>query len=248
MGTKSDAFRSLHQPGRPVILPNAWDAGSARIIVDAGFPALATTSSGMAVSLGWEDGEKTPADEVFAAIARITRAVDVPVTADVEGGYGLPPDELAERLLAAGAVGCNVEDTVRRGGGGTLKAIDAQAAYIGGLKTAAPDLFVNARVDAHVRRVDNATEIAIERGRAYRAAGADCVYPIFVFDEPTIVELLAGIGGPINVLAGDRALPLARLAELGVARVTYGGGLYHHAVAALQAELATITKDAAPAS
>src|SRR3954454_1342923 len=119
MPSKADAFFALHQPGRPVILPNAWDAGSARAVAAAGFPAVATTSSGLTDSLGWEDGEKTPVDEVFAAVARITRAVDVPVTADMEGGYGLPPDEFAERLVATGAIGCNLEDTVRSGNTGS---------------------------------------------------------------------------------------------------------------------------------
>ena len=107
----ADRLRALHTAAEPLVLPNAWDAASARAVVEAGFPAIATSSVAVAHALGYEDGEQTPPDEMFAAVARIARAVEVPVTADIEGGYGLPPHEVGERLLAAGAVGCNLEDT-----------------------------------------------------------------------------------------------------------------------------------------
>src|SRR3981081_2808225 len=106
----AEQLRALHSGPEPLVLPNAWDAASAKAVAEAGFAAVATTSVGVSLSLGWPDGEQTPPDEMFAAIARITRVVDVPVTADIEAGYGLSPEEIARRLLAAGAVGCNLEE------------------------------------------------------------------------------------------------------------------------------------------
>lgn len=133
--------------GAPPVLPGPWDAASARVFADAGFPALATPSAGVAASLGYDDGA-TPADEMFAAVARIVRAVDVPVSADVEGGYGLAPEELVERLLEAGAVGCNLEDSH----GGVLKDAAQHADWLAEVRDAAGErLFVNARVDVFVR-------------------------------------------------------------------------------------------------
>ncbi|MBL1081389.1 isocitrate lyase/phosphoenolpyruvate mutase family protein [Streptomyces actinomycinicus] len=231
--SKAEAFRALHlrrAPGDPLVLPGPWDASSARTFVAAGFPALATPSAGVAASLGYADGA-TPADEMFAAVARITRAVDVPVSADVEDGYGLAPKELVERLLEAGAVGCNLEDSA----GGVLKAPHAQAEFLAEVRAAAADaLFVNARVDVFVHG-DGDPERAIERAALYRAAGADCVYPILA---PTAVLplLRAGIAGPLNALAlldGDGPAPAA-LGELGATRVTFGPGLQRRATAALQ--------------
>ena len=107
----AEQLRALHSGPEPLVLPNAWDAASAKAVAEAGFAALATTSVGVALALGWPDGEQIPPDEMFAAVARIARVVDVPVTADIEAGYGLSPDEIVRRLLAAGAVGCNLEDT-----------------------------------------------------------------------------------------------------------------------------------------
>src|SRR5712692_5375356 len=107
----AERLRALHAGSEPLVLPNAWDAATARAVVEAGFPVVATTSAGVSGGLGWAAGEATPADEMFAAVARIARVVDAPVTADIESGYGLPPEEIVRRLLAAGAVGCNLEDT-----------------------------------------------------------------------------------------------------------------------------------------
>lgn len=111
LALRADALRGLHRGARPLVLANAWDARSARLVVAAGFPVVATSSAALVTSLGYEDGSQADPDAVFAALARITRAVDVPVTADVEDGYGLAPDQLAQRLLDAGAVGCNLEDS-----------------------------------------------------------------------------------------------------------------------------------------
>lgn len=145
-----EVFRALHRhrtPGDPLVLPGPWDAASARALQEAGFPALATPSAGVAASLGYEDGG-TPADEMFAAVARIVRAVDVPVSADVEGGYGLAPKELVERLLEAGAVGCNLEDSEE----GVLKDPREHADWLAEVRAAAADrLFVNARIDTFIR-------------------------------------------------------------------------------------------------
>jgi 2-methylisocitrate lyase-like PEP mutase family enzyme len=231
--SKVDVFRTLHlqrAQGDPLVLPGPWDAASARVFAEAGFPALATPSHGVAASHGYADGQ-TPADEMFAAVARIARAVDVPVSADIEDGYGLPPKELVERLLEAGAVGCNLEDSE----GGVLKDPHQHAEYLAEVRSAAAgELFLNARVDTFVRG-DKDAERAIERAALYVAAGADCVYPILA---PTdVLPLLrAGIQGPLNVLAlldGDGPSPAA-LGELGATRITFGPGLQRRAAAAVR--------------
>ncbi|WP_317447928.1 isocitrate lyase/phosphoenolpyruvate mutase family protein [Streptomyces collinus] len=231
---KADLFRALHRArphGDPLVLPGPWDAASARVFAEAGFPALATPSAGVAACLGYEDGE-TPADEMFAAVARIARAVDVPVSADVEGGYGLAPKELVERLLEAGAVGCNLEDS---GPGGVLRDMRRHADYLAEVRAAAADrLFVNARVDTFVHG-DGDPERAIERAAAYVAAGADCVYPILA-PADALPLLRSGIAGPLNMLAradGDGPSP-AVLGELGATRVTFGPGLQRRSAAALR--------------
>jgi 2-methylisocitrate lyase-like PEP mutase family enzyme len=230
--SKVGTFRALHRrrlPGDPLVLPGPWDAASARVFAETGFPALATPSAGVAASLGFEDGQ-TPADEMFAAVARIARAVDVPVSADLEGGYGLAPKELVERILEAGAVGCNLEDSQ----GGVLKDPHEHADWLAEVRYAAGDLlFVNARVDTFSRGVFD-PERAIERAALYVAAGADCVYPIGA--PPEVLPLLrAGFQGPINVGAGVGEGPSpADLGELGATRVTFGPGLQRRAATALR--------------
>lgn len=224
------ALRALHHGGRPLLLPNAWDAASARLVAAAGFPAVATGSAAVAASLGYGDGEEAPVDEMLAAAARICRAVDVPVTVDAEAGYGLPPGELADRLLAAGAAGCNLEDTDHRAGG--LVDAEAQARLIAAV---APRLVVNARVDVFIREwgePEARLDEALRRGRLYLEAGAECVYPILVADEETIRRLVDGLGAPVNVLYRPGAPSLRRLAELGVARVSLGPGLHRATEAA----------------
>ncbi|TXJ75311.1 isocitrate lyase/phosphoenolpyruvate mutase family protein [Streptomyces lavendulae] len=231
-----EELRALHRgrpQGDPLILPGPWDAASARALVEAGFEALATPSAGVAAALGYADGE-TPADEMFAAIARITRAVDVPVTADVEGGYGLAPKELVERLLEAGAVGCNIEDS----GGGSLRDPREHAAYLAEFCAAAGGrIFLNARVDVFVHG-DGDPERAIVRAASYVAAGAECVYPIMA-PVDVLPLLRSGIEGPLNALAPltpDGPSPAA-LSGLGATRITFGPQLQRRAAAAA-AELA----------
>ncbi|MER5751685.1 isocitrate lyase/phosphoenolpyruvate mutase family protein [Streptomyces sp. NPDC002088] len=231
--SKAEIFRALHRrpsPGDPLVLPGPWDAASARVFAEAGFPALATPSAGVAASLGYADGA-TPADEMFAAVARIVRAVDVPVSADLEGGYGLTPKELVERVLETGAVGCNLEDSV----GGVLKDPREHADWLAEVRSAAAGrLFVNARIDTFVRRVAD-PERAIERAALYIAAGADCVYPIAA--PVTVLPLLrAGIQGPVNMLArldGSGPSP-TELGELEATRVTFGPGLQRRAEQSLR--------------
>ncbi|MFR9796365.1 isocitrate lyase/PEP mutase family protein [Streptomyces sp. MS06] len=245
MPERAAAFRALHRhrvPGDPLVLPGPWDAASARALAEAGFPALATPSAGIAASLGYEDG-RTPAGEMFAAVARITRAVDVPVSADVEGGYGLAPKELVERLLEAGAVGCNLEDSAD----GVLKDPRRHAEWLAEVRAAAGGLlFVNARVDTFLLGVDDPGR-TIERAALYVAAGADCVYPIRAPAE-VLPLLRSGIEGPVNALAGpdgDGPSP-AELGERGATRVTFGPGLQRAATAALRESAARIRARTAP--
>ncbi|WP_052230087.1 isocitrate lyase/phosphoenolpyruvate mutase family protein [Streptomyces sp. CT34] len=226
------ALRALHhdrRPGDPLILPTVWDAAGARVFADAGFPALATPSAGIAASLGYPDGE-TPADEMFAAIARIVRAVDVPVTADVEAGYGLSATELVGRLADAGAVGCNLEDSDHASG--ALRNPREQAEWLAEVRAAAGDaLVVNARVDTFLRG-DTGIAAAVERARRYAEAGADCIYPILA--PPALLpELAAAIALPLNAMARSDGPSPRELGALGAARITFGGGLQSAATEAL---------------
>ncbi|MFJ3900585.1 isocitrate lyase/phosphoenolpyruvate mutase family protein [Streptomyces sp. NPDC090025] len=227
-----DALRALHldRPAdRPLVLPGPWDAVSARVFEKAGFPALATPSAGIAAVLGYEDGE-TPADEMFAAVARIVRAVGVPVTADVEDGYGLPAGELVDRVLATGAVGVNLEDTDRDGH--RLRTPEEQADRLAAVRAAAgPALFVNARIDTYLH--GGGVADAADRARHYRAAGADCVYPIKApaTDLPRLRE--AGGPGPLNVLSHPGDPGFAALGTLGATRITFGPGLLLRAATGL---------------
>ncbi|GAA4300187.1 isocitrate lyase/phosphoenolpyruvate mutase family protein [Streptomyces venetus] len=237
--SKADTFRALHHhraPEDPLVLPGPWDAVSARVFAEAGFPALAVPSAGVAACLGYEDGQ-VPADEMFAAVARIVRAVDVPVSADVEGGYGLAPKELVERLLETGAVGCNLEDSED----GQLKDPHAHAEWLAEVRAAAGDrLFVNARVDTFAYGAPD-PERTIERAALYVAAGADCVYPI---EAPTeVLPLLrSGIQGPVNVGVFTEEGPSpAELGARGATRVTFGPGLQRRATRALREIAARLT-------
>nr|WP_202554421.1 isocitrate lyase/phosphoenolpyruvate mutase family protein [Streptomyces sp. SID4936] len=221
-------------PGDPLVVPGPWDAASARVLVEAGFPALATPSAGVAASLGHEDGA-TPAAEMFAAVARIVRAVpaSVPVSADIEAGYGLAPKELVERLLDAGAVGCNLEDSAD----GVLFDARRHADRLAEVRAVAGDaLFVNARVDTYVRGVPDGTDPeaeTIRRALLYVAAGADCVYPIMAPPE-ALPALAAAVPAPLNALARPDGPAPRRLGELGAARITFGPGLQRRAMAALR--------------
>jgi 2-methylisocitrate lyase-like PEP mutase family enzyme len=229
LATQAQALRELHRPGDPLLLPNAWDAATAKTVEAAGFPAVATTSSAVAESLGYEDGQRTPPGEMFAAVGRIAAAIDVPVTADLEAGYGLEAGELVERMLAAGAVGLNFEDTDHAAGGETLVDAETHAARVASLRGAADDagvdIVINARADPYVLGLDGALDESLRRGRLYLEAGADCVFPALVKEEADIERLVRELDAPVNVLLVPGISEPSRLAELGVARISAGGGL-----------------------
>ncbi len=243
--TKARLFRALHAGPNLLVLPNAWDAASARRFQAAGFPAIATSSGAVAQTLGYGDHEQAPVEEMLAAAARIVRAVSVPVTVDFEAGYGLSPSEIARRLIEIGAVGLNLEDTDHRAG--VLVPPEAQAERLGAVKAAArrlgTDLFLNARVDVFVRSEgDSATRVgdALRRGRLYREAGADCVYPIALADHEVVRVLVAALE-VVNVLlgpAGSLTLDAARAA--GARRGTFGTRPFRDTMAALDAIAAEI--------
>ncbi len=244
----AERLRALHRGPEVLVLPNAWDAASARQVEEAGFPAVATTSSGMAACLGWTDGEKTPVDEMLAAIARVTRVVSVPVTADLEGGYGLAPEELVSAMLRAGAVGCNLEDT-DRSGRGALRDPSEQAAFLAAVKAAARaagvDVVLNARIDVFLRfsegSVDRVRE-AVRRAERYLAAGVDCVFPIGVKDEADVAALVRNIAGPVNVNP-PVGVSVGRLQELGVRRVSFGGRLHKLTMAEQQRQVEAVAEE-----
>jgi 2-methylisocitrate lyase-like PEP mutase family enzyme len=242
-------LRELHRPGQPLVLPNAWDAASARIVEEAGFPAVATASAAIAAMLGHPDHEGAPAEEMLAAAATVARAVQVPVTVDAEAGYGLPAADLVDKLLGMGAVGCNLEDTNHSTG--ELVDVDEQAERIATVRAAATDagveLVINARADTFVHgETPEAVAGAIERGRCYLAAGADCVYPILAVSEEAITQLVAGIPGPVNVGCFPGAPTPRRLAELGVARISFGPVPYRAALAAFRSTVDRIAAGESP--
>jgi len=235
----AERLRALHRTPPILVLPNAWDAASARLFEAEGFPAIATTSAGVAASLGYPDGGAVPAREMFEAVARIARAVSVPVTADIEHAYATSPDAVADnvlRVVAAGAVGINLEDILP--GAADLEPLALQVdkirAIVKGANKSGVRLVINARTDVFLRALgppDSRAAVAIERGKAFLAAGADCVFVPGVHDSETIGALVRGIGGPVNVLAVDGTPPIAALEALGVARVSVGSGPMRAALA-----------------
>ena len=224
LAEKASRLRELHRP--LLLLPNAWDPESARRFAELGFEALATTSGGVAEAIGYADGEKTPPDAMFAAVGEIAAAADVPVTADLEAGYRLDGAELVARMLEAGVVGLNIEDTDHHGEAPLVDA-DVHAERIAAIRAAGRergvDVVINARVDVQLRRAGG-VEDGVARARLYREAGADSVYPIFVADEEEIAAYVSG-AGTVNVLLRAEAPRPARLRELGVARATWGTSL-----------------------
>jgi 2-methylisocitrate lyase-like PEP mutase family enzyme len=239
LAEKANLLRRLHHSARMLVLPNAWDAASARAFQAAGFPAIATTSWGVAAALGYEDHENAPAAEMLDAARRITGAVSGPVTVDFEAGYGLPPREVVERLIAAGAAGFNIEDSDHHG---EAPLVDAalQAERIAGFKAAARaagvDLVINARVDVFINRVGTPEEQAQEglrRARLYREAGADCIYPILLADEAVISQFVEAVGAINLNLRPDGAISLQKAAQLGVRRVSYATSLFRETMAHL---------------
>lgn len=228
LAERARRLRELHRPGRPLLLANVWDVWSARAVAAAGADAIATTSAGVARSLGYEDGEAMPAGVAFGAVARIAAAVDLPVTADLEAGYGLDPEAFVTALLEAGAVGCNLEDTDHRTGGRAPLQRQAEwiAQVVDGAARRGVEIVVNARIDSFLdgSRSPERLEEAIMRGRAYREAGAACVYPILAADEGDLAAMVRELG-VVNVLSFPGAPSISRLRDLGVARISLGPNL-----------------------
>ena len=235
-----ELLRSLQVPGDPIVLPNSWDVASAKAIEAAGFPVLATTSGGVAATLGYEDHEGAPPEEMLAAAARIGRSVNIPITVDAEAGYGMEPAELVAALSRARAVGCNLEDTDHATG----KLLDPaeHASRLRRVREAANDqgygLVINARIDVFLSAATSGSERtqeellpdALTRAEAYFEAGADCVFPILLHEADALQTFTSGASGPVNVLALPVAPSLNELAELGVARVSYGTLLHRQAM------------------
>ncbi|MFD8805639.1 isocitrate lyase/phosphoenolpyruvate mutase family protein [Streptomyces sp. NPDC059597] len=227
-------FRSLHTPSAPLALANAWDAASARLVEAAGASAIATTSAGVSWALGSPDGGTLTRERALEVIARVAAAVTVPVTADIEDGYGADASAVARTVagvIEAGAVGVNIED-------GTRPPAELGARLTAARRTAeraGTDLFLNARVDTYLLGLgDPETRLAetLARARRYVEAGADGVFVPGVTDLPTLKALAEGIAVPLNVLAGPGAPSVAELGTLGVARVSLGPGVALAAYAA----------------
>ena len=233
-GRKAEELRKLHGGPLVLVLPNAWDAASARVLEELGFPAIATTSAGVAFALGYPDGQRVSRDEMLDVVARIARAVRVPVTADMEAGYGITSKDMAETakaIVAAGAVGLNLEDVT----GDTessqvdmaqqvekIRAIRETSASLG------VSLVINARTDVYLMPIGpEATrfERTVERGRAYRAAGADCVFAPGVKERDLIEKLVKAIGAPLNILVTPGCPSIPELRKIGVARASVGSGV-----------------------
>ncbi|WDV55837.1 isocitrate lyase/phosphoenolpyruvate mutase family protein [Streptomyces coeruleorubidus] len=226
------AFGALHVPGTPLVLPNAWDAVSARLVEDAGAAAVATTGAGLVWALGAPDGERVDRATALAAVARIAEAVTVPVTADIESGYAEDTEGVADTVravLAAGAVGVNIEDALYgAGAGGPLRDVGEQAERIAAVREASDaagvPLFVNARTDTFLSGAGG-VDLTLERAAAFRSAGADGIFVPGAVDPGIVKELVNGVDGPLNVMAGPGAPTVAELAALGVARVSVGSGV-----------------------
>jgi 2-methylisocitrate lyase-like PEP mutase family enzyme len=239
--SRCDRLRSLHVPGTPLVLPNAWDVASARAVAAAGFPVVATTSAGVAASLGYEDHERAPGHEMLAAAARIATGVNVPMTVDAEAGYRMEPTDLVARLKEMGAAGCNLEDTNHTSG--ELRDPVEQADWLRAVRRAASDqgygLVINARIDVFLSAIASEAEgnsqaelvsEALRRAHAYAEAGADCVFPILLWEPDALESFTSDAPGPVNVLQIPPAPSHAELAALGVARISYGGLLHHDAM------------------
>ncbi|HEV3087084.1 MAG TPA: isocitrate lyase/phosphoenolpyruvate mutase family protein [Candidatus Elarobacter sp.] len=222
---KRSAFRAVHDGPAILVIPNAWDVVTARVFEEAGFPAVATSSAALANALGFRDGSELDVDLHLATLERIVRALDVPLSADVEDGYGTDPEAVAAfvtRLAATGVAGYNLEDTK---GERDLYSLDDAVARVRAARAAAPDLFLNARTDIYLAGIGPAEtrfERTVERLDAFADAGADGVFVPGVMDAETLRKLAAAAPRPLNVLAGPKSPDAAGLQSLGVRRVSVG--------------------------
>jgi 2-methylisocitrate lyase-like PEP mutase family enzyme len=227
---KASKLRALHHGPKMLVLPNAWDCASARVFEDVGFPAIATTSAGVAFSLGYADGQHIRPEEMLIAVKRIADCVDVPVTADLEAGYDDPAITTAA-VIEAGAVGMNIED-LDGASPGELVEEQTQVRKIRTIRRVGDEmgvpLVINARTDVYLAGIGEPTgqfNLALERLRAYIEAGADCVFVPGISDEALIREFVDALRFPLNVLIGPGIPPLSRLQELGVSRVSIGSAI-----------------------
>jgi 2-methylisocitrate lyase-like PEP mutase family enzyme len=240
---KAEKFGKLHHGPRMLLLPNAWDVASARILEECGHPAIATTSAGIAYSLGYPDGQRISRGEMLEVVGRIARAVRIPVAADLEAGYGTTVKEMAETVKAAieaGVIGMNLED-VTGDDESSHVAIPLQVEKIRVIRETATSLGIpfvlNARTDIYLMPIGpepTRFERTVERLRAYRGAGADCLFAPGLYDRDTIAKLVKAVEAPLNILATPACPPLAELEEIGVARVSAGSGIMRAAMGAVQ--------------
>jgi len=240
---KAERLRGLHRKGQPLVLVNVWDAATARLLETAGSAAIATTSAGIAFSEGYPDGQKIPRERMLEAVGRICASVALPVTADIEAGYGDSPEQLhrvARGVVEAGAVGVNLEDAAHAAGP-PLVDLALQLEKIRAVRQASREagvpLVVNARTDAYLLRTGTAREMfdeTVRRGEAFRDAGADCVFVPGVTEAAVIGALVRRLDCPVNVLAVAGSPPIAELASLGVARVSLGSGPYRAALSRVE--------------
>jgi len=231
--SKAVAFRGMHRAEKILVLPNAWDVASARIFENAGFGAVASTSAGVAFSLGYPDGEKISREEMLARVGRIAKAVHVPVTADVEAGYGGRPEDAArtaQEVIAAGAVGMNLEDATNEAAH-PLADLSLQLERIRAVREAALKtgvlLVLNARTDVYLLKVGEAEkryDETVRRLAAFRDVGADCVFVPGLADAETIGRIVRDVKCPVNILVGPGSPTVPELQKLGVARVSVGSG------------------------
>lgn len=240
---KAEQFRKLHHGPKMLLLPNAWDVASARILEEAGHPAIATTSAGIAYSLGYTDGERISREEMLSMVSRIARAVRVPVTADLEAGYGATPNAVAETVKAAieaGAIGMNLEDKSGEPAD-SLTELSLQLEKIQAVREASialgVPLVLNARTDIYLAAIGpegTRFDRTVERLRAYRKAGADCVFAPGLTDLETIAKLVGAVEAPLNILEVPACPPLEELEKVGVARVSTGSGIMRAAMGLVQ--------------
>jgi 2-methylisocitrate lyase-like PEP mutase family enzyme len=231
---KAEQLRKLHRGQRMLVLPNAWDVISARIVEDLGFPAIATTSAGIAATLGYPDGQKISREEMLGVVARIAKAVHVPVTADVEAGYGVTVDDMMQTVkavVAAGAVGMNLEDVTASDEDSQVE-LALQVEKIRAIRRATESLGVplvlNARTDIYLIPIGPAEtrfDRTVERLRAYRDGGADCLFAPGLKDPDTIAKLVRAVNGPLNILLMPGMPTLRELQKMGVARASAGSGV-----------------------
>jgi 2-methylisocitrate lyase-like PEP mutase family enzyme len=243
MPSKFETFAALHVPGDPVILYNAWDAGSARAIAEAGAKAIATGSASVAQAHGYDDAEALPLALALANAERVVASVDLPVTIDFEGAYAVAPDEVAanmERLAATGAIGCNFEDQIVGGEG--LHAVAVQAERIAAARAAVgAGFFINARTDIFLKSRDHdeaKVDAAIERAAAYAQAGASGFFAPGLADLNLLERLCAAAPLPVNFMAWPGTPPAAEIAAAGVARISHGPFPWKLAMQALKAAAA----------